>query len=719
MAAAEYSRLLDKVRAYNPGADISVIEKACVYGEHCHEGQVRASGESYFSHPIAVAEILADLKLDSASIITALLHDTVEDTDATLDDLRERFGDEVASLVDGVTKLTQLEIKSEKVKQAENLRKLVVAMSEDIRVLLVKLADRLHNMRTLHFIQKPEKRRRIAFETMEIYASLAERIGIRTIKDELQDIAFQELNPEQRNSIITRLEFLREEGDAELESTVRHLRKTLQESGVDGKVFGREKKAFSIWKKMEEKNVSFEQLTDIIAFRIIVPDVEQCYRALGLIHAAYHMIHGHFKDYISTPKPNGYKSLHTTVMGPGNQRIEIQIRTEEMHEYAEYGVAAHWSYKQGKDYDKTDGRQFRWIRELMDILEHTVSPEEFMEETRLEMYHDQVFCFTPRGDLLQLPKGSTPVDFAFAVHSAVGRTCVGARINGRIVPLRTQLENGDQVDIIRSKTGTPSPSWERFVVTGKARSEIRRFMREQKHEEYVSLGRTILSKSFQQNDKSLNDKDLEPALKSFGKSTPEDLYAAVGSGEYNRIQVMDALFPDRNKSGSRLKRTFSLFNLKHKRKTGDHAIPIKGLIPGMAVHFAGCCHPLPGDRIVGIVVTGKGISIHTIDCDTLENFTDTPERWIDVSWDEGEEESKVYVGRIKIIAAHEPGALAAISNVIAREDGNINNLKFINRSTDFFEIVVDIEVRDVPHLTSIIASLRSTPVVQSVERGHD
>ena len=461
-------------------------------------------------------------KLDTASIITAILHDTVEDTSVTLDDVEKLFGKEVRTLVDGVTKLSRLEGKSEDFKQAENFSKLLIAMSEDLRVLLVKLADRLHNMQTLKYIKKPEKRERIARETVEIYAALAERIGMRNMKDELQDLAFSELYPEARESIVNRLQFLRETGHAEVEKTVSVITEKLNEAGLkDALVYGREKKPFSIWKKMESKNVGFEQLSDIMAFRIIVADVPACYHALGVIHANWHTVPGHFKDYISTPKANGYNSLHTAIIGPARERVEIQIRTQVMHQIAEYGLAAHWAYKQGSKSEQAlkDGRQLKWMRELLDILEHAANPEEFLENTKLEMYHDQVFCFTPKGDIIALPRGATPVDFAYAIHSAVGDTCVGAKINGRIVPLKAQLDNGDQVEIITSKTQTPSPSWERFVVTGKARSEIRKFVRTQQRTEYVNLGQAILSKTLKAEQIELDDKLLEPHLARFNKKT--------------------------------------------------------------------------------------------------------------------------------------------------------------------------------------------------------
>lgn len=712
--------LVEKVKSYDPDADEDAINRAYVYAMKAHGGQKRASGDPYFSHPVEVAYFLTNYKLDTASIVTALLHDTVEDTSATLEEIEQFFGGEIRALVDGVTKLSRLETKSENTKQAENFRKLLIAMSEDLRVLLVKLADRLHNMQTLHFIKSPEKRQRIARETLDIYAALAERIGMRNLKEDLQDLAFAELNAEARQSIVRRLDFLREQGHTALEKAYEQLRDILHKAGLEhAEVVGREKRPYSIWKKMELKNITFEQLADIVAFRVVVSNVPECYQALGAIHSAYHTIPGHFKDYISTPKSNGYQSIHTAVIGPNRQRVEIQIRTREMHEIAEYGLAAHWAYKQGQQYN-TDGKQFRWVRELLEILEKSAGPEEFLEHTKLEMYHDQVFSFTPKGDIIALPRGATPVDFAYAVHSAVGDRCVGAKINGRIVPLRTQLKNGDQVEIITSKTQTPSPAWERFVVTGKARSEIRKFVRTQQRSEYVTLGKAILSKTFRQEGHDLTDKMLEPALEILEKKTVEDIYAEVGEGTLSRTQVYESVFePKKNSLATGIKNSLAKLRKKRPDEAGSpHAIPIRGLIPGMALHFAGCCHPIPGDKIVGIVATGKGITIHTSDCDTLENFADTPERWMDVAWDTGGNNGMSYVGRIKAHISHEPASLATITNSIAKDLGNISNLKIINRSPDFFEILLDIEVRDSQHLNIIIANLRAKDAVQSIERYH-
>jgi GTP pyrophosphokinase len=713
------AELLEKVRLYIPAAQMGSIIEACEVAIAAHGSQLRKSGEPYYSHPLQVSYIMAEMKLDRSTIITALLHDTVEDTDLTLEEIEEKFGPEISKLVDGVTKLTKIENQSEHARQADNFRKLLLAMSDDIRVLLVKLADRLHNMRTLKYVDEHEKRLRIAHETMEIYAPLAERIGIQMIKGELQDLAFAELYPEARNSIKNRLEFLRSEGNAVVDKIVIHINETLHNAGISASVSGREKAPYSIWQKMERKNVSFEQLSDIMAFRVQVATIAECYQVLGLIHSSYHMVPDSFKDFISTPKANGYQSIHTIVMGPERQRIEVQIRTNEMHEVAELGVAAHWGYKQNYVYN-IDGKQFRWLRELLDILEHASDPEEFLENTKMEMYYDQVFCFTPKGNLIALPKGATPVDFAYAVHSDVGHTCVGAKVNGRIVPLRVHLRNGDQVEIIRSKTQVPSASWEKFVVTGKARSEVKRFIRTQQRQEYLNLGRAMLSKSFKNEGHEFSDKLLDAVLDHFKKKNVEDLLVAVGEGIINRSEVIRSLFPEKKSTASTMKSRFSFLGFKKKlsttsNKSKENAIPIKGLIQGMAIHFAGCCHPLPGDSIVGIVHTGKGITIHTADCEILENFSATPERWVDVSW-EKDTHDEIHIGRIKALVSHEPGTLAVITGVIAKDKSNITNLKVVNRTNDFFEIIIDIEVKGAKHLSNIISSLRSKDCIHSVER---
>jgi len=702
--------LVERVKAYDPSADEDALNRAYVFSMKAHGAQMRASGDPYFSHPVEVAGILANMKLDASSIVTALLHDTVEDTVATLEDIERVFGPDIARLVDGVTKLSRIELQSDQTKQAENFRKLVLAMSEDIRVLLVKLADRLHNMRTLRFIADPEKRRRTARETMEIYAPLAERMGMHELQDEIEDLSFAELYPDARESIITRLAFLREQGEGLPRRIIAELSETLRQGGIEAQLSGREKSPYSIWRKMQRKNVGFEQLADIMAFRIVVDSVEQCYHALGVLHSRYPVVPGRFRDYISTPKPNNYRSLHTGIIGPERQRIEVQIRTRDMHEVAELGVAAHWVYKQAAP--NTEARQYRWLRELLDILEHAPDPQEFLEHTKLEMFREQVFCFTPKGDLIELPRGSTPVDFAYAVHSQIGDTCVGSKINGRLVPLRTQLGNGDQVEIITSKAQTPSPTWERFVVTGKARARIRRFIRTQQRQQYLDLGKAILQKAFRQEGHDYSEKALDDVLKQFNEDSVEDLCAAVGAGNHTGREIVHAVFPP--KPDARAAKVVPLAPPRA-RKSSDNAVPIRGLIPGMAVHYAGCCHPLPGDRIVGIVTTGKGVTIHTIDCDTLDSFAEMPERWLDVAWNQGEGEH-AHVGRIGVTIGNEPGSLGTLTTVIGKHSGNIINLKITNRSQDFFEILVDIEVQDVRHLTNIIAALRASPLINSVER---
>ena len=708
-------QLVEKVRGYDPGADENALNRAYVFSMKAHGSQQRASGDPYFSHPVEVAGILSEKKLDTASIVTGLLHDTVEDTVATLGDIERLFGDEVSRLVDGVTKLGQLELQSDQTKQAENFRKLLLAMSEDIRVLLVKLADRLHNMRTLFYITNPEKRVRIARETMDIYAPLAERIGIRDWKDELEDLAFQEMNTDARASIVNRLGFLRERGDDLVGLVVEELKETLAEEGVFAKVLGREKKPYSIWRKMQRRDVEFEQLSDIVAFRIIVEDVESCYRTLGVIHSQYQVVPGRFKDYISIPKSNGYKSIHTGVMGPQSQRVEVQIRTPEMHEVAELGVAAHWQYKQGVPGPSKDGMQYRWLRELLEILEHAAEPEEFLEHTKLEMFADQVFCFSPKGDLFALPFNATPVDFAYAIHTDIGNTCVAAKINGRIMPLRTRLKNGDQVEITISKAQTPSPAWEAFVVSGKARACIRRFIRSQRVEQYENLGREIVEKAFSRDGYELTRKAIKGVLKKLDVEDETELYASVGEGVLTGRDILEAVYPGA-KGRDVQKNVVSIDEVRPKSKKKSHAIPIKGLIPGMAVHFAGCCHPLPGDRIVGIVTTGKGVTIHTIDCETLEAFQEAPERWLDVAWEREGTNGFEHTARIHTILSNTPGSLGTLSTVIGRDGGNISNLKVTNRSADFFELLVDIEVLDVKQLTNIIAALRASSVIHTVER---
>ncbi|USO01170.1 MAG: bifunctional (p)ppGpp synthetase/guanosine-3',5'-bis(diphosphate) 3'-pyrophosphohydrolase [Alphaproteobacteria bacterium] len=712
-------QLVEKVRIYIPDVDEDKLNRAYVFAMQAHGNQMRESGDPYFSHPLEVASILAELNLDLETIITGLLHDTVEDTSVNLDQIEKNFGKEVRTLVDGVTKLSQIQWQSKHEKQAENFRKLVLAMASDMRVLLVKLADRLHNMRTLHYVASLEKRQRISQETLDIYAPLAERIGIQHIKEELEKLAFAQLHPEAYESITARLHFLREKGKDTVDSIKTQILQLMKENTMEASLSGREKSIYSIWRKMRQRKVPFEQLTDIIAFRILLGTREECYRALGAVHGAFAMVPERFKDYISTPKPNNYQSLHTTVIGPTNHRIEIQIRTHTMHEYAENGVAAHWKYKQNTTEDKSE---YRWLRGLLDILEHSSDPEEFLEHTKLEMFQDQVFCFTPAGDLISMPQGATVIDFAYAIHSDVGNHCVSGKIDGRLVPLRTVLRNGSQVEICTSKSQNPSPAWERCVVTGKARANIRRFIRTQQRDQYIILGKSILQKYFKKYKKAFSDRTFIEFLSNFRMKSLDELYASVGSGVYTAADVYTRMHPE-NRSGAeenaeQTQNTVpSIIDKASNRKTDKRsAIPLRGLIPGMAIHYAGCCHPLPGDRVVGIVQTGKGVTIHTRDCATLMHYESEPDRWLDVSWDSENTPESTHVGRLYVLLSNQSGALAKLSTVVSQQDANIINFKITNRTENFFDIVVDVDVKNADHLTDIIASLRSVSQIVSVER---
>jgi GTP diphosphokinase / guanosine-3',5'-bis(diphosphate) 3'-diphosphatase len=729
MPHPELAGLLARIAAYDGKLDPALIDDAYDVAFEAHAPQKRDNGEPYITHPLAVATILAGYRLDSASIVTALLHDVIEDTPVTLAAVQKRFGPEVAGLVDGVTKLTRLELQSDRTKQAENFRKLVLAMSKDIRVLIVKLADRLHNMRTIGAVSTAPRRQRIARETMEIYAPLAERIGMEAVKTELQTRSFAELDPEAYDTIQARLNFLRGQGADVIEEVRQELLRVCREAEVEVvEISGREKSPYSIWEKMQRRNVAFEQLSDIMAFRIIVPTREACYVALGAIHGAFPVIAGRFKDYISTPKANFYQSLHTgvTLRHPRNQKIEIQIRTADMQMVAENGVAAHWLYKQ-EDASPADLKQFRWVQDLLEILENSAAPDEFLENTKLELYQDQVFCFTPKGQLIQLPRGATSVDFAYAVHSQIGDTCVGARINGRLMPLRYELQNGDQVEILTARGGTPSPAWERFVTTGKARSRIRRFLAQQMREQHRDAGKSALAKAFRQEGVDGSEKVLDPTAKAFKQASLDDLYVAVGTGTIGAKEVVHAAYPELKEA--RAPRMLPAFmgqslTARSPRNTapkGEAGMLVTGLVAGMDVHYAGCCHPLPGDKIVGIVANGKGVTVHTKDCATLDTFAATPERFIDVDWDAANlagygGKPQKFIGRISVIANNSPGALAALTNAVSKQDGAIANLKIVHRQQDFFEALVDVEIRDLRHLSQVIAGLRGATGIAQVER---
>ena len=651
----------------------------------------------YFSHPIEVAGILTDLHLDDETIATAILHDTIEDTVATPDEILKLFGANVARMVDGVTKLSKIEAQSENERAAENLRKFLLAMSDDIRVLLVKLADRLHNMRTLHHIASPDKRRRIARETMDIYAPLAERIGMYEFMREMQTLAFRELEPDAYGSISRRLVQLQEGDGDRIAKIASGLKQSLSRRGVEAEIWGREKHPYSIWKKMAERHISFEQLSDIMAFRAVVPTVEDCYAALGIIHGRWPMVPGRFKDYISTPKRNGYRSLHTSVMQAENTRVEIQIRTAEMHAEAEHGLAAHWAYKQSKVRPDT---QVRWIADLVEILETTESPEELLEHTRMAMYQDRIFAFTPRGELIQLPKGATPIDFAYALHTDLGNQAVGAKINGRVAPLRTHIENGDQVQILRSKAQAPQPGWLNFAITGKARAAIRRHLRIKEHDETQALGHKIYEDIVHRLPATLGEGAIAVALKRLKLPDEAALMAAIARRRITDGEVMEALMP-----GSAGKE--ALRNLPPQ----STAISIRGLTPGVAFDLAECCHPVPGDRIVGLRRPDQGIEVHAIDCRTLVDGDDAD--WVDLSWGDKTEGA---VARISVELKNEPGALGVVSTIIGAHKANILNLRLDNRDTGVHTNLIDIEVHDAQHLMRLLAALRAADAVSAVER---
>mgnify|MGYP003627763648 CR=1 FL=1 len=701
-------QLVERVLSYDPKAREDLINKAYVFAVRAHGSQKRASGDPYFSHPVEVAGILTNYRLDTETIVTALLHDTIEDTLATPEEIEREFGPQVAQLVDGVTKLSKMELKSDQTQQAENFRKLLLAMSDDIRVLVVKLADRLHNMRTISYL-KPEKAQRIALETREIYAPLAERVGMNDIKEELLDLSFQVLDQKAWGSIDERLKQLRRQAGNLILRMQLALQETVKTTGLIAEIKGREKRHFSIWRKLQEKRITFEQLADVYAFRIIVDDADACYRMLGAIHQRYPMVPDQFDDYISIPKRNGYQSLHTVVLGPEGVRTEIQIRSREMHERAEFGVAAHWHYKSGGGKgSRPSAEQERWLRELLEILNEASDFDEFLENSKLNMYADQVFCFSPKGRLIQLPAGATPVDFAYAVHTDLGDTCVGAKVNGRVAPLHAQLRNGDQIEVLTSTEQSPQPLWEDFVVTGKARSAIRRATRQRVRAEHQEVGRRLLDTTFQAARRRPTAKNLKTVLQSLRLDSLGELYEGVGTGTISSRDVLGMLYPS--------ERSRRRFLARPKKTVATDAVPVRGLTPGVGVTFATCCHPIPGDRIVGINDAGKGIHVHAIDCATLELYQDVPERWLDAGWSGDAAASQNYVARIEAEIANRRGMLSRTTSLIAEQDGNIANISTSRRTDDFFRMVIDIEVRDVQHLTDIISALAGEPGMSRVER---
>jgi GTP diphosphokinase / guanosine-3',5'-bis(diphosphate) 3'-diphosphatase len=714
--------LVERVRSYNPDTNEDLLNRAYVYAMKAHGAQIRASGDPYFSHPLEVAAILTDLKLDDATIVAALLHDTIEDTEATRAEIDQIFGPEIGALVEGLTKLKRLELVSREAKQAENLRKLLLAISDDVRVLLVKLADRLHNMRTLEFVP-PESRKRIAEETLDIYAPLAGRMGMQEMREELEDLSFRTLDPEAHAVVKQRLDALAERNRNLIGEIETQLTTNLRKNGLTAKVYGRRKRPFSIWTKMERKSIGFEQLSDIFAFRVIVNDVEACYRALGIVHTTWPVVPGRFKDYISTPKQNDYRSIHTTVIGPGNQRVELQIRTEEMHRIAEFGIAAHAFYKEGVESPtellKRESNAFAWLRSTVAILSEGANPEEFLEHTKLELFHDQVFCFTPKGKLIALPRHANVIDFAYAVHTDVGNSAVGCKINGKFSPLSSELQNGDEVEVLTSEAQSAPPSaWESLARTGKARAAIRRATRTAVRDQYAGLGRRIVERLFERAKLDYADDKLKGALPRLARNSIDDVMAAVGRGEMKASNVARAMYPDyKEERGARYgaKKGFALKSPSDPHRNPS-AIPIRGINSELPVKFAPNGGAVPGDRIVGIVTPGEGITIYPIQSPALKDFEEQPERWLDVRWDVDDTTPQRFPARILVQNVNEPGSLAQVATVIAEHDGNIDNISMHRRSPDFTELTIDLEVYDLKHLSAIIAQLRAKSVVARVER---
>jgi RelA/SpoT family (p)ppGpp synthetase len=668
-----------------------------------HQGQTRTSGDPYFSHPVAVAMLLAEQRLDDATIITALLHDTIEDTGSTYAEIALRFGEEVAQLVDGVTKLTNLELSSVGNAQAENFRKLLMAMSKDLRVLLVKLADRLHNMRTIRHLSA-DKQQRKARETMDIFAPLAGRMGMQWMRDELEDIAFRILNPEARKSIIRRFVTLRRESGDVIPKITEDIRTVLRNAGVEAEVFGREKKPFSVWRKMEERKEGFSRLSDLYGFRIITRSVGDCYVALGAVHQRWRSVPGRFKDYISQPKSNGYRSIHTTVSGRDGKRVEVQIRTAEMHAVAETGVAAHWSYRNGERFENPFAVDpFKWLSSLTERFESAEDSEDFLEHVKLEMFQDQVFCFTPKGDVVKLPRGATPIDFAYAIHTRIGDSCVGAKVDGQRVPLWTKLRNGQSVTIIRAEGQRPQPSWEDMVVTGRAKAAIRRSLRGEQRATQVRLGREIARVALERVGKKATDKALDAAARRLGLEEADDVLARLGAAEMTGKELVATLYPELLRDAAAL-------------PPADATSPvIIGLGTGQQARPAPCCNPIPGERIVGIAVRGKGVMVHAIDCAELGAFEDQPDRWIDLRWAEARSRADHTV-KIEVAMANDAGVLGRICTLIGEQRANITDIVFTDRKPDFYRTVIDIEVRDMEHLTHVLTAIDADSDVAQVRR---
>jgi len=747
------NELIDRVASYNPALNEDLLNRAYVYAMHQHRNQTRASGDPYFSHPLEVAAIVTDLKLDQDSVVAALLHDTIEDTDATRKEIDGLFGHDIGRLVDGLTKLNRIDLVSKKTRQGENLRRLLLAVADDVRVLLVKLADRLHNMRTLNHVPE-DKRQRIAQETMDIYAPLAGRMGMQEMREELEALAFQTLHPEAYSLVYSKLEELRERSASVIGEIEKTVVDNLARANIEATVKSRNKRPYSVFRKMERNAMSFEQLSDLIGFRVIVDRVEHCYQALGVVHTRWPAVPERFKDYISTPKQNDYRSIHTTVVGPSMQRVELQIRTHEMNDIAEQGIAVHALYKDGiyAAPDETtavggvggsmaalkrESRSYAWLRRTVETLSHGDHPDEMLEQARLELFLDQVFCFTPKGRLIALPQGATAIDFAYAVHTDVGNSCVGCRINGHAAQVVTRLKNGDEVDIIRSENNVPPASWEHVVTTGKARAGIRRATREAREKQYAGLGEKILTTAFERSKRDFDPDALEPVLGKLARRTVKDALAAVGRGELPADDVLRAVFPDYQKDrGKQQKRASGegWFNLsgvanimfrlpgrrrdKYAEATQEFvaSIPIRGEHGDLPVRVDEKSGAVPGDRIVGILSPGEGVTVYPIQADALKEHEETAEEWLDVSWDIDEDSPERFAGRVEVMGINAPGTLAEITEVIGKADANIANLFLEAPNSGLSKIILGIEVWDLNHLNRVIRELRALSVVSRVER---
>ncbi|MBO28528.1 MAG: bifunctional (p)ppGpp synthetase/guanosine-3',5'-bis(diphosphate) 3'-pyrophosphohydrolase [Rhodobacteraceae bacterium] len=692
--------LITLVQAYNPKSNEALIRGAFDYGREMHEGQFRHSGEPYFTHPVAVAAILTEQQLDDATIITALLHDTIEDTKASYAEVQAIFGTEVAELVDGVTKLTNLQLNSTETKQAENFRKLFMAMSKDLRVILVKLADRLHNMRTIKSM-RPDKQLQKARETMDIYAPLAGRMGMQWMREELEDLAFRVINPEGRASIIRRFITLQRETGDVIQRITGDMRVELEKAEIEAEVFGRAKKPYSIWRKMQEKDQSFSRLSDIYGFRIITDSEEDCYRALGAIHRRWRAVPGRFKDYISQPKTNGYRSIHTTVSGRDGKRVEVQIRTRQMHDVAETGVAAHWSYRDGvRSRNPFAVDPAKWIAQLTEQFDAEEDHEDFLEAVKLEMYADQVFCFTPKGDVVKLPRGATPIDFAYAIHTRIGNTCTGAKIDGMRVPLWTRVKNGQSIEIITAQGQTPQATWLDIATTGKAKAAIRRSLREVDRARFIKLGQELARAAFDHVDKKVTDKVLRTAARHLRLDSPDEVLARLGSSELTSSEVVQSVYPDlAPRSSDQI----------------DSRRAVIGLEQGQSFDRAPCCEPLPGERIVGITFRGKGVTVHAIDCERLSAYEDQPQRWLDLRWHDGNH-PPVYGATLDLTMGNGAGVLGRVCTLIGETSANISDLEFIERKPDFYRLLIHVELRDVEHLHSLMLTLEAEGDVAAISR---